>query len=278
METMQIFEHEQFGKVRMILIDGEPWFVGKDVAAALGYGDGNEKSKALTNALADHVDAEDKKLLSYNDFKRYQNGDLKNISHYGAIVINESGVYSLVFSSRLPDAKQFSRWVRTEVLPSIRKTGSYSANNAYSLPKDYPSALRALADEVEKTQGLLQKIERDAPKVAFANNIHDMNDNITVEQFSKQTHDRFKLGRNKMFQKLREMKILKHDNFPYQNLIESGYLKVIEREINNHAIHQTVITGKGQLWLYQRLSEYLELPYQDHLALPDHIITPPAVA
>ena len=134
MNELKIFENEEFGQIRAIEKDGEPWFVGKDVAEALGYGDGNVKSKALTNAVNDHVDDEDKTLLSYNEFKGYQNGDLKNISHYGAYVINESGLYSLILSSKLPTAKKFKRWVTSEVLPAIRRTGSYSAK--YSQQND----------------------------------------------------------------------------------------------------------------------------------------------
>lgn len=128
MEQMKVFENVEFGQVRTIVIDGEPWFVGKDVAAALGYGDGNNKSKALTNAVDDHVDDEDKRHIGYNDLKRYQNGDLKNFSHYGAIFINESGMYSLISGSKLESAKKFKHWVTSEVLPTIRKTGGYVAN------------------------------------------------------------------------------------------------------------------------------------------------------
>lgn len=118
MNELKIFENEEFGQIRAIEKDGEPWFVGKDVAEALGYGDGNVKSKALTNAVNDHVDDEDKTLLSYNEFKGYQNGDLKNISHYGAYVINESGLYSLILSSKLPTRK-------VQTLGNIRSTSVY---------------------------------------------------------------------------------------------------------------------------------------------------------
>lgn len=125
MNNLQIFSNSEFGNIRTITIDDEPWFVGKDIAEALGYGDGNKKSKALTNAIKDHVDEEDKHLLPYEEFRGYQNGDLKNISHYGAIIINESGLYSLILSSKLPNAKKFKRWVTSEVLPAIRKAGHY---------------------------------------------------------------------------------------------------------------------------------------------------------
>lgn len=135
MNELQVFNNPEFGQVRSIQIDGEPWFVGKDVAAALGYGDGNPNSKALTNALADHVDEEDKQLLPYAAFKGNQNGDLKNISHYGAIVINESGVYALIFGSKLEGAKRFKHWVTHDVLPAIRKTGTYTLPGYASIPQ-----------------------------------------------------------------------------------------------------------------------------------------------
>ena len=133
MNSIQVFNNTEFGAVRTLSIEGEPWFVGKDVAEALGYGDGNKNSKALTNALKDHVDPEDKKLLPYAKFKGVQNGDLKKISHYGAYVINESGLFSLIFSSTLASARKFKRWVTSEVLPSIRKTGSYKVENLESV-------------------------------------------------------------------------------------------------------------------------------------------------
>ena len=123
MNELQIFNNPEFGDIRIVEIDGEPWMVGKDVAAALGY-------QNPSKALADHVDNEDK----------LNNESLSSLGQRGGWLINESGLYSLVLSSKLPGAKKFRRWVTAEVLPSIRKTGGYN------LPKDYPSALRALAD------------------------------------------------------------------------------------------------------------------------------------
>lgn len=109
MTDLRIFENEEFGKVRTTTIDSEPWFVGKDVAAALGY-------KNSRDALAKHVDEEDKDVA-----KRDTLGGTQEM-----IIINESGLYSLILSSKLPNAKRFKRWVTSEVLPAIRKTGSYT--------------------------------------------------------------------------------------------------------------------------------------------------------
>ena len=112
MNELKIFENEKFGKIRTIIIDGEPWFVGKDVATALGYSD-------TKSALADHVDPEDKRII-----QRGQIATL-DIPNRGLTIINEAGVYCLVFGSKLPDAKIFKRWIAHDVLPSIHKTGQY---------------------------------------------------------------------------------------------------------------------------------------------------------
>lgn len=127
MNELQIFQNSEFGQVRTIEIDGEPWLVGTDVAVALGYADTNK-------AIAMHVDDEDK----LNDKTAL------SLGQRGGWLINESGLYALVLSSKLPGAKRFRRWVTSEVLPSIRRTGGYA------LPRDYPSALRALADAEER--------------------------------------------------------------------------------------------------------------------------------
>lgn len=109
MKNLTVFKNEQFGEVRVIDQNGEPWFVGKDVAEILGYAN-------TPKAIRDHVDDEDK--LTERIVLSGQNRE--------AVIINESGLYSLILSSKLPQAKQFKRWVTSEVLPSIRKTGSYA--------------------------------------------------------------------------------------------------------------------------------------------------------
>ena len=147
MNEMTIFENPEFGAIRTVELDGEPWLVGKDVATALGYS--NTK-----DALAKHVDPEDKRqddgVAICDPMGREQH----------PTIINESGLYSLVLSSKLPTARKFRRWVTSEVLPSIRKTGGYN------LPKDYPSALRALADTEEKRLALLAENEAQRQVIA----------------------------------------------------------------------------------------------------------------
>ena len=144
MNNLTVFENPEFGAIRTVELDGEPWLVGKDVAAALGY-------KDTINALKAHVDPEDKK------------GGWRITTPSGdqdMTIINESGLYSLVLSSKLPTARKFRRWVTSEVLPSIRRTGGYN------LPKDYPSALRALADTEEKRLALLAENEAQRQVIA----------------------------------------------------------------------------------------------------------------
>ena len=125
MNEIQIFKNEQFGEIRTLEVNGQPYFVGIDVAKALGY-------EVPKKALFDHVDDEDKIVLSkkiYHELLRFQNGTLENFPNRGLTIINESGIYSLIMSSKLPDAKKFKHWVTSEVLPEIRRTGSYNSNN-----------------------------------------------------------------------------------------------------------------------------------------------------
>lgn len=113
MNELQIFQNKEFGEVRSLVINNEPWFVGKDVAEALGY-------KDVNHAILDHVDEEDK----VNSKTQGQNAP--ELGQRGSWLINESGLYSLILSSKLPNAKKFKRWATSEVLPTLRKTGSYA--------------------------------------------------------------------------------------------------------------------------------------------------------
>lgn len=119
MNEIQIFNNPEFGEIRTLTIDGEPWFVGKDVAEALGY-------EAPKNAIPSHVDEDDRVLVNAETQHRFSaEFSYKELGQRGGWLINESGLYSLILSSKLPGAKKFKRWVTSEVLPSIRKTGSF---------------------------------------------------------------------------------------------------------------------------------------------------------
>lgn len=144
---LQIFNNSEFGRIRIVVHDGNPWFVARDVCAVLDISN-------VADAISD-LDNDEKCVLqtiansdSINNF----NGLRSN-----ARLVNESGLYTLIFKSRKREAKRFRKWVTSEVLPAIRKTGKYDASQAPMLPQDYASALRALADEVEKRELAEQK-------------------------------------------------------------------------------------------------------------------------
>lgn len=143
MNELQVFNNAEFGEIRTIVIDNEPWFVGKDVAEALGYTD-------TFGALKKHVDNEDK--------QNCQNGSFE--SPRGMTIINESGVYSLVFGSKLPTAKKFKRWVTSEVLPAIRKTGVYSVSKVPPVKnvRDVVKYIEIVRDSAEKNRASAQEM------------------------------------------------------------------------------------------------------------------------
>lgn len=139
MNEMTVFNNPEFGEVRRVEINGEFWLVGSDVAKALGY------SKPL-NAISDHVDSED--TLKWGILT---NGGTQQMS-----VINESGVYSLIFSSKLPDAKKFKKWVTSEVLPSVRQTGTYSTQPPQLTPAQLIAAQAQVLVDMEQKMITIQ--------------------------------------------------------------------------------------------------------------------------
>lgn len=155
MNQLQIFDNPEFGKIRIIEINGEPWFVGKDVAAALGYSDTDK-------AIRDHVDSEDKKILTRQNsgFGKKSRNAAFNIPNRGLTIINESGVYSLILSSKLPSAKKFKRWITSEVLPSIRKQGSYLGSGA----ENAPVSKKDIADLTAAVQLLTERMDAQAAR------------------------------------------------------------------------------------------------------------------
>lgn len=141
MRSIQIFNNPEFGDIRTVDLNGEPWFVGKDIAAALGYGEG----KSLANAVANHVDDVDKGVT-----EMMTPGGMQKM-----VIVNESGVYSLIFGSKLEGAVRFKRWVTGEVLPTLRKTGSYTMPK---LSKEM-QALFLLDDRTQKQEARLAALE-----------------------------------------------------------------------------------------------------------------------
>ena len=246
MEDIQIFNSKEFGDVRALELNGAPWFVGKDVAEALGYGAG----KSLANAVSKHVDEEDKGVT-----EMMTPGGVQKV-----IIINESGLYSLVLSSKLPSAKKFKHWVTSEVLPTIRRHGAYMTEEALEKAITEPDFLIRLATQLkeEKAKRLEaeKQIEADRPKVTFANAVNVSKDGMLLGMLAKLLHQNgVDIGQKRLFQWIRDngylMKNGTDKNMPTQKARELGLFKVKERAIDNpdgsvRLIRTTLVTGKGQ--------------------------------
>ncbi len=246
MEDIQIFNSKEFGDVRALELNGAPWFVGKDVAEALGYGAG----KSLANAVSKHVDEEDKGVT-----EMMTPGGVQKV-----IIINESGLYSLVLSSKLPSAKKFKHWVTSEVLPTIRRHGAYMTEEALEKAITEPDFLIRLATQLkeEKAKRLEaeKQIEADRPKVTFANAVNVSKDGMLLGMLAKLLHQNgVDIGQKRLFQWMRDkgylMKNGTDKNMPTQKSRELGLFKVKERAIDNpdgsvRLTRTTLVTGKGQ--------------------------------
>ena len=157
MNELMIFNNPEFGEIRTVEVNGEPWFVGKDVATALGYGEG----KSLANAVANHVDEEDKGVTELMT----PGGNQK------MVIINESGLYSLVLSSKLPGAKRFKRWITSEVIPSIRKHGAYLTPETLEAAILNPDTMIRLCTALKEEQDKRMALEAANATLAVDNQI-----------------------------------------------------------------------------------------------------------
>lgn len=247
MTDLQIFNSPEFGAIRTIEKDGEPWFVGKDVATSLGY------AKPL-NALATHIDEDDSLKQGLTD----NMGRMQE-----TIFINESGLYSLVLSSKLPTAKKFKRWVTNEVIPSIRKHGAYMTPDKLEEVLLKPDTLIQLAQnlkaEQEKRRALEVKMEEQKPKVLFAESVEAAKISILIGELAKLLKQNgINIGQNRLFQWLRQNGYLirrqgSDYNMPTQRAMEMGLFEIKETTINNPdgsiKINKTSkVTGKGQVY------------------------------
>lgn len=250
MDGIKTFKNKEFGTVRTIVKDGEPWFVGKDVAEILGY-------KETAKAIRTHICAEDKGVSVLDT-----PGGQQKIT-----LINESGLYSLILGSKLPKAKTFKRWVTSEVLPTIRKTGGYVANDEMFINTYLPNADAQTRElfrlNLSTIRQLNNKIEQDKPLVDFASHIQTSEDCISMNDMAKlATKNGIKIGRTRLFNFLREKKVLGckdgHKNMPYQRYIdtqpwfqlkESSYIQNGEVRIGL----TPMVTPKGQSGIIRML-------------------------
>ena len=255
--NMIIKTNELFGDLRIVMVDSEPWFVGKDVAEKLGY---SNPQKAVRN----HVDDEDKGVNEMDT-----PGGKQNI-----IIINESGLYSLILKSKLPEAKQFKRWVTSEVLPSIRKDGGYIATNSDMSDEEIMAkALMVAQKTIERKNLELQEhkriIEEQKPKVVFADSVSNSNDLILVRDLAKIiSQNGVAIGEKKLYAWLRDNGYLIKQkgssyNSPKQQYITSGLFKVVERVItnpfgDNKISLTTKVTPKGQQYFINKFLQQIK--------------------
>lgn len=234
---IKVFSNEEFGKVRVLNIDNEPWFVGRDVAEVLGYSN-------TRDAISKHVDEEDKGVAKCDTPSGAQQ----------MTIINESGMYSLILSSKLPNAKKFKRWVTSEVLPAIRKTGSYNLPD-FNNPAE---AARAWAKEYEEKQKALAQVTEMKPKAEFYDDVTGSTDTIDIGSVAKVLNIP-NMGRNKLFAFLRENKILNRRNEPYQEYVDKGYFRQIETSWEHngttHINLKTVVFQKGLDFIRQTIAK-----------------------
>lgn len=236
--------------VRAVTINNEPYFVGKDVAGILGYQNGSRDVNR-------HVDEEDK--LKYRFGTSGQDREM--------IIINESGLYSLILSSKLPQAKEFKRWVTSEVLPTIRKNGMFATDELLDNPDFAIATLQKLKEEREAKKLLEAQIEADRPKVLFADAVSASHTSILVGELAKLiSQNGYKIGANRLFAWMRENGYLikrkgSDWNMPTQRSMDLKLFEIKETNVQHADGHISVnktpkVTGKGQQYFINKfLSE-----------------------
>ena len=251
MNDVKIFSNSEFGEIRTVTIDGEPWFVGKDVADILGY------AKPL-NAIAAHVDEDDSLKQGLTDsLGRTQN----------TIFINESGLYALIFGSKLESAKRFKHWVTSEVLPAIRRHGAYMTDQTLEKALTSPDFLIQLAtqlkNEQEKNVALTADNERMKPKEIFADAVAASHTSILIGDLAKLLKQNgVETGQKRLFSWLREHGyLIKRKgtdwNTPTQKAMDRKLFEVKETVVNNpdgsvRINRTTKVTGKGQQYFINK--------------------------
>lgn len=245
MKILRLFQFEE-QNVRTLVIDDEPYFVGKDVAEILGY-------VKPRNAISVHVDDEDKKDAPIQ-------GTLGGIQTM--TMINESGLYSLILSSKLPTAKKFKRWVTSEVLPTIRKHGAYMTEQKIEEALLNPDTLITLAKQLkaEKEQRLLaqKQVEEMTPKAVFHDAVANAENTMLVRDVAHYLRQNgVDIGGTRFFVWLRLNGFLTKNNQPTQLSLERGYFQVKETVVHTNHGFQTKttpkITGRGQTFFLKKM-------------------------
>lgn len=250
MQQLQTFMYDEQAVRTLFDSKGEVFFVGNDVAKLLGYSN-------YRNAVINHVDTEDKQRTQIEDA-----GQSREMT-----IINESGLYSLILSSKLPTAKQFKRWVTSEVLPNIRKHGAHMTSETIEKVLADPDTIIQIATQLKEERAKRMQaevvIEQQKPKVLFAQAVETSETSILVGQLAKLlTQNGVNIGQNRLFSWLRENGYLgkkgAHYNEPTQYAVERGWFEVVERTVPKPdgsviVSRTTKVTGKGQIYFINKL-------------------------
>ncbi len=236
--NIQVFNNEEFGEVRTVMVSGEPWFVAVDVCKAL----------ELSNptVAVSRLDEDERSKF--------------NLGRQGeGTIVNEAGLYSLILGSRKPEAKAFKRWITHDVIPAIRKTGGYIQGEESMSDDDLIARALVMAQKkIElREQQLKEKdaqLELQKPKVDFADHVTDSDNAIDMGTFAKYAQKQgITMGRNTLFKWLRDQGVLMDNNVPYQRYLNAGWFRVIENIYNTgsgqYTTPKTLVTGKGQVAL-----------------------------
>lgn len=244
MYEIKIFSNEQFGQMRTIIRDGEPWFIAADVCAALELGNSRQ---ALTR-----LDVDEKGVILTDT-----PGGKQEMA-----TINEPGLYRLVMGSRKPEANAFKRWIAHEVIPSIRKHGMYATpetiENILQDPDNAIKLLQTLKEERLARQKAEEKIAADAPKVLFSDSVSQAKTEILIGELAKLLKQNgLDIGQNRLYEQLRKDKLIMYNStIPTQYAMDRGLFRVIERTIVQggvtHIVKTTKVTGKGQIYLINK--------------------------
>lgn len=240
MSDLKIFQNAEFGQIRTVELNGEPWFVGKDIAGALGY-------KDTSDALKKHVISEDKLTRRFADSG--QNREM--------YIINESGLYALIFGSKLESAQRFKHWVTSEVLPAIRKTGSYA------IPQGKELLALAVLEAQKTIEQQSAQIEEMKPKAIFADAVATSKQSILIGELAKiLKQNGYETGEKRLFTYLRDNSYLIRRkgtdyNAPTQRSMEMGLFEVKETAVTHSDGHTTInkttkVTGKGQQYFINK--------------------------
>lgn len=240
MSSLTVFDFNS-SPVRTLVINNDPWFIAKDVCNLLEIINVSQALQALDP---------DEKLIYSLDISG-QNRD--------TALISESGLYTLAIRSNKPQAKPFRKWVTSDVLPSIRKTGKYEARPKFDIPTTLSAALLLASKQAETIELQQQKIALDAPYTAMGQIIEQADGELTITEYAKVIG----VGRNKLFDLLRDKGILSKEwnrkNEPYQKYLDAGYFRCVEKDTSVGLVLVSLITPRGQIWLQKQLSTVLIL-------------------